>query len=243
MKVISALLFLFALWPGAAVADSYRDGFAEFRASLSESERARVLRAFSDVDRKAYRLTPGSRGGLSLGSMDRDTRAAAFRFLRSTLSERGIAVVQAAIDREARLGELEGKPDYRDPDNFYLAVFGTPGEGNWGFRFEGHHLSLNVTGSGERLAAVTPWLLGANPRALPSGTPDPLAPFLDAHDQPQVFLQEVARMFKGQRAIELLRKGRVDNRGFGLWGHPHMKVNAESDFGATVKAPAGDAPS
>ena len=39
----------------------------------------------------------------------------------------------------------------------------------WGWRFEGHHLSLNFTLAGDRLVVDTPSFLGANPATVASG--------------------------------------------------------------------------
>jgi len=50
-------------------------------------------------------------------------------------------------------------------------VFGTPGAGEWGLRFEGHHLSVNLTFAGGKAVSGTPLFLGANPETV-SGGPD-----------------------------------------------------------------------
>ena len=43
------------------------------------------------------------------------------------------------------LGQLEGSASFRDP-KYYVSVFGDPGtQAPWGWRIEGHHLSLNFT--------------------------------------------------------------------------------------------------
>ena len=156
-----------------------------------------------------------------------------FRSLEGVLTAHGMAVVRGAIDREARLAKIEDNPDFRDPGKYYLALFGQPGAGVWGFRFEGHHLSLNLTFEGDLITSLTPFLLGANPKDLPEGTPDPMAGFLAAHDDPQAFLQEFRRMFLDGSANRLLGGANVETGGFGLWGHPHMEVSGPNDFGKT----------
>ena len=58
----------------------------------------------------------------------------------------------------------------RDPDNYAFTVFGTPGpSAPWGWRVEGHHLSLNFTLVPGRPVAMTPAFFGANPAEVPSG--------------------------------------------------------------------------
>jgi Protein of unknown function (DUF3500) len=68
------------------------------------------------------------------------------------------------------LGELEGSkaPFARDPEMYYLTVFGTPGQ-KWGWRVEGHHLSVNFTLAGDKEIADTPSFLGANPAEVRKG--------------------------------------------------------------------------
>jgi hypothetical protein len=58
----------------------------------------------------------------------------------------------------------------RDPELYYFTVFGTPSEqGAWGWRYEGHHASLNWTVVDGRLVATTPQFLGANPADVRDG--------------------------------------------------------------------------
>ncbi|MEM7253965.1 MAG: DUF3500 domain-containing protein [Pseudomonadota bacterium] len=226
-------LLVAALWltlgaallvPGRAPAQTVFDAYRTFENSLSAAEQAAAVTTFDDPDRRAYRLTPGTRGGLALMNMDDATRAATFALLESALTDRGMAVVRGAIDREARLAKIEDSPDYRNPDKYYLALFGRSDAPRWALRFEGHHLSINLTFSGETLVSVTPFLLGANPRELPDQTPDPLAPFLANHENEPAFLSEFARLFRHEAPGTLLDGARVETSGFGLWRHPHMEV-------------------
>jgi hypothetical protein len=51
----------------------------------------------------------------------------------------------------------------RDPGLYYLRVFGEPGSGTWGWRFGGHHVSLNnLIVDGEPVSS-TPCFMGADP--------------------------------------------------------------------------------
>jgi hypothetical protein len=71
----------------------------------------------------------------------------------------------------------------RDPGRYFLALFGTPSaETPWGFRYEGHHLSLNLTLAPGAPPASTPLFLGAEPRAVPEGLPDAGARALGAEE-------------------------------------------------------------
>ena len=68
------------------------------------------------------------------------------------------------------LAQIEKRPDFRDPTNYYLSIYGKPGdEAGWGWKFEGHHLSLNYTIVGGDEISVTPSFFGANPAEVREG--------------------------------------------------------------------------
>jgi hypothetical protein len=58
----------------------------------------------------------------------------------------------------------------RNPEWYFFTVFGTPSKtAKWGWRVEGHHLSLNFTLEGGKVVAATPAFFGANPADVKSG--------------------------------------------------------------------------
>ncbi|MGE5413329.1 MAG: DUF3500 domain-containing protein [Syntrophomonadaceae bacterium] len=68
------------------------------------------------------------------------------------------------------LRDLETFGPTRDPELYYLAIFGDPSDARaWGWRFEGHHVSLNFSSASGRIVAATPAFLGANPARVPKG--------------------------------------------------------------------------
>jgi Protein of unknown function (DUF3500) len=62
---------------------------------------------------------------------------------------------------------LPGWGRVRDPLRYYVAVFGDPGSGEWGWRFAGHHLSLHYAITGGELVSATPSFFGADPAEAP----------------------------------------------------------------------------
>ncbi len=57
----------------------------------------------------------------------------------------------------------DGRPR-RDPLNYHFCIFGQPSANEpWGWRFEGHHLSLNFTSTEGLLSSATPTFFGTNP--------------------------------------------------------------------------------
>ena len=177
LAAFSILLVVLFAWPVAAASPT--QPWSDFVETLSPAGAEQALKPFDDRDRRRSRYTPGTRGGLPLSDMDAATRAASFAFVGSVLSDHGREMVEAIIEREAVLGRMEGRPEYRDPDLYYLAVFGSPDDGRWGLRFEGHHLSVNVTLTGDDFVSVLPLSLGANPEKLPDTGEVLLTPVVD----------------------------------------------------------------
>jgi hypothetical protein len=94
--------------------------------------------------------------------MSEDQRATARKMIAAALSERGRLQLEAIIALESVLAVMEGTAR-RDPGLYYFTVFGSPGgENPWGWRVEGHHLSINLTVAGHHISA-TPFFFGADP--------------------------------------------------------------------------------
>ena len=125
---------------------------------------------FTDDERFDWAYTPGYRKGVSFRDMTPSQRAAATALMQSTLSVPGVAKAEAVMALEAVLAEVEGSSlDYRDPEKYFISVFGVPGRDPWGWRLEGHHLSVNVTAAAPGEVSVTPVFLGTNPAEIPGG--------------------------------------------------------------------------
>jgi hypothetical protein len=130
---------------------------------------------FDHPARTRWTYVPQRRAGIPLQAMDGAQRAAAFEVLSTGLSERGTSLARGIIEHESTLRVLETAVGsrlaaLRDPDLYYLALFAGPGDSHpWGWRFEGHHLSVNVTDLGPHGQIVAPLFMGANPARVPSG--------------------------------------------------------------------------
>ena len=65
---------------------------------------------------------------------------------------------------------MENDATNRDSDRYFVSIFGTPGDPKgWGWRFEGHHLCVNITLVEGQDIAVTPSFMGANPGEVRAG--------------------------------------------------------------------------
>lgn len=143
--------------------------------SLSGAAREKAMLALDHAARTQMNYVPMVRAGVSLDELDAPQKAQAMSLLRSGLSESGYATAQKIIAHEDILRELEksqGVSNYmrRQPGLYYTAIFGTPADATpWAWRFEGHHLSVNVAHTGKGGQIVAPLFFGANPARVPSG--------------------------------------------------------------------------
>ena len=140
----------------------------DFLAALPADQRAQASFAFDDAERTNWHFVPLARKGVPLKALDDKGRAAAHALLRTGVSQRGYAKAQDIMALENVLRAIEGR-DTRDPGLYYVSVFGTPGSGTWGWRFEGHHVSLNYTVADGRPVAFAPSFFGANPAVVREG--------------------------------------------------------------------------
>lgn len=119
-----------------------------------------------------WHYVPRVRPGLPLKAMDETQRRLLWRLVDLTLSESGAARSRAILALEAILGEIEGRPAFRDPGNYHFRCFGRPSADTlWGWRFEGHHLSLTAMLDPERGVLPTPIFMGANRATVPPPHP------------------------------------------------------------------------
>lgn len=132
--------------------------------------RATLQQPFTDEARSDWHYTPRRREGIPWRDMSATQREATTALLRSALSDAGLTKIRAVMALEIALRELETFGLNRDPDNYAIALFGSPGEA-WGWRLEGHHLSLHFTLEGDRYVATLPQFIGANPAVLPRDFP------------------------------------------------------------------------
>ena len=130
--------------------------------------------ADSDAERRRWFYTPTDHGGLTLNQQRPAQQRAALRLVASGLSIAGYVTVALTVGLENVLDHTEGfvarfdRERGRDPGMYYLKVFGEPGELEpWGWRFGGHHVSLNYLITNGMLICTTPCFMGADPASSP----------------------------------------------------------------------------
>jgi len=148
----------------AAAANNYLN-------ALTPEEKAKGVFDFKDAERTNWHFIPRARKGLPIKEMTQEQRLLAHALLASGLSHRGYGKAVSIMSLEAVLAELEkGKGPARDPEMYFFSIFGKPGGNDpWGWRVEGHHLSLNFTANGATDPAMTPSFFGTNPGEVREG--------------------------------------------------------------------------
>jgi hypothetical protein len=125
-----------------------------------------------------------ARRGLTIKEMSAPQRVLAMDLLKTGLSQRGYLTATQIMDLENVLRDLEaaqraaiaaggrGRAEafVRDPERYFFSVFGTPSaKGAWGWRVEGHHISLHFSVVNGALLAGAPTFFGVNPAEVRSG--------------------------------------------------------------------------
>jgi hypothetical protein len=158
----------------AATMANAANGFLQ---SLTPEQKARAAFPFESEDRLRWHFIPSEtfpRKGLMIKDMNEAQRGRAFDLLRSGLSSVGYNKVREIMELEDVLRVIEAGGKFaRNKEEYLFSTFGTPGpKGNWGWRFEGHHISIRFAiadGAVTNNIASSPMFLGSNPAEVRDG--------------------------------------------------------------------------
>jgi hypothetical protein len=199
-RVLLAFVLMSALVGAAQVAQrsapagmSMVSAADELVQSLSPEQKTKALLDFDSKERTNWFFTPrqdaskkATRKGLPLEEMTEGQKKIAKDLVRAGTSASGAKQALTIMSLEAILRELEaprGGAMVRDPQWYFFSIFGTPAKtGKWGWRVEGHHLSLNFVVDGGEVKAATPAFFGANPATVKSGERKGLRTLPEAED-------------------------------------------------------------
>jgi hypothetical protein len=145
-----------------------------FLHSLSREQRAKAQFPFDAEERYNWHYIPkDDRKGIPIGDLDEGQKKAAFELLHTALSDDAYTKATSIIQLEPVLKAIENRPaddHYRDPNKYYFTVFGNPSADSvWGWRLEGHHVSLNFSSENNEVVSGTPGFFGSNPAIVLSG--------------------------------------------------------------------------
>ena len=227
--VFALLLLLGCLVQGDSAPQSARDGTHYDELDAAELTRSMAAKAgsirelpgasfaFDDPERRAWDFWPSKYPGARADQVSREGRNTIDELVRLGLSKAGtrrIGLIQA----------LEPYNPYRSP-YYSVAVFGEPG-GAWGWRYQGHHMSLNFTLDGEEVVSATPLFLGTQPLSKSSvaGGAAPLGPH-----------ENLARSLYESLAYEQRREATVDRPGATYLPLRTPKAERQSPAGALAE--------
>ena len=216
VPALLAILCISTMTPPVASAAAAADPSAEpileaaqrFLEMLSPEQRQRATMPFDDARREDWHYIPkAERKGLALKDMTPEQLHMAHVLLSASLSQRGYAKATTIMSLDALLKELEQKAGFtqmlslRDPLFYYVTIFGEPAPGaHWGWSLEGHHVSVNFTLVGDRVAS-SPTFLGSNPHLVPPG---PRGGLRILGREEDLGRKLVASLDEGQRAKAIL---------------------------------------
>ncbi len=204
-NVAGAMTQAAAAWLESLDPGQRRD--AQWRAPAEDSA--------TEEERQRWFYTPTDHGGLTLNRQRPAQQSLAMQLVASGLSTAGYVTVAVVLGWENVLDHVEGfavdwgRERGRDPGLYYLRVFGEPGAVRpWGWRFGGHHVSLNYLVVDGEVRAVTPCFLGADPAAAPMLGNGVLRPLGTAEDLARELVRSLPRSL-AERA-ELLDRAPSD---------------------------------
>ena len=202
---------------------------SRFLDSLSPDQKAKATFDYLDGERVFWYYPPMNRHGLALRDMEPGQRELAYAVMASGLTADSYQKAKLIIEHEAVLGPLEkeqGKVTFvRDPELYYFTVFGDPsGADPWGWRVEGHHVSLHFSIWGGKVISMTPFFFGANPADVRSGPKSGLR-ILGARQD--MALELMNSLDAGQRSKALL----YDDAPFDILTYNSSKVSLPGEQG------------
>jgi hypothetical protein len=165
--------------PEAPTGGRMADAAQKWFASLDPEQQKQAKYAFDGKERLAWFFTPRqdkqknpTRIGVRLERMTPEQKMAALGLLKTGLSRKGFEQATTIMSLEGLLADLEGAKGamVRNTGWYFVSVFGEPSKtGPWGWRFEGHHMSVNYTLDKGEVVSATPLMFGANPADVKAG--------------------------------------------------------------------------
>jgi hypothetical protein len=189
MKTFKLTLALFALAAvtGIAYVAQQADAGANmvsaadaFVGTLTADQKKQAIFGFDSDERVSWEFIPlqdpktrkYTRKGLPLEEMTAEQKKAALALVKVATSAAGYETATTIMSLEKILREQEENKGamVRNPEWYFFTIFGTPSKtGKWGWRVEGHHLSMNFTMEGVQVVASTPCFFGSNPAEVKGG--------------------------------------------------------------------------
>jgi hypothetical protein len=244
-RIAVAFVFAAGLSAVALVAQSAKptggvmaDAANQFLASLPANLKAKAVYPFESDERTKWHFVPlqdkdkkPTRKGVRLEELNENQKALALALLRSGTSAKGYDQATSIMGLESLLAELEPNgTNVRNPGWYFVCIFGEPNaNGKWGWRVEGHHLSVSVTVNRGTVASTGPTVFASNPATVKDGTKKGLAVLGETETAAKALIaaldasqDKVARQAKQFAEIDVKTKATVGEP----VGIPYAKLSA-----------------
>jgi hypothetical protein len=219
-RVLLASAFLAAGLAGWLVAAerssaSMASAATSFLSALSPEQRQKATFAFESDERLHWHFIPTEafpRRGLTLKELSEPQRERVRGLLKAGLSQRGYLTASQIMDLENLLGQIEQRARssgrgaesmVRDPEKYFVSIFGTPSsKATWGWRVEGHHVSLQFTIVNGTLVANSPFFFGSNPAEVREGPQKGLRILAQREDTARALVMALDPSQRGKAVIQ-----------------------------------------
>jgi hypothetical protein len=152
---------------------SNSDKALAFINSLNAAQKQKALLPFYHLSPHEWSFLPATTSypdGVAMKDMDTVQKQKLSILLQAYLSTKGYTRTNNIMDLEYILKGLQPNNTSRIPENYYIAIYGTPHQDStWGWSFLGHHVALNFTVVKDKIA-FAPFFFGANPAEIKEGT-------------------------------------------------------------------------
>src|SRR5262249_45491257 len=182
---LAALVALGSTIAAERSASTMASAGAAFLGALTPEQKQQASFAFDTDERLHWHFIPTEmfpRKGLLVRDMTPAQRKLAHDLLKAGLSQRGYMTATQIMDLENVLGAIEAaqrasgttaeaaRALERSPEKYFFSIFGTPApKSTWGWRVEGHHVSLHFSVVNGTLVAGSPTFFGSNPAEVREG--------------------------------------------------------------------------
>ena len=198
------------------------DAASRLVGALTPEQKKAALFPFDGSEREHWGFVPTeifARNGLTVGSMSEAQRAVVHDLLKAGLSQSGYLTATSIMQLEDVLRAIEGagggdvavgRRMERNPVKYFVSIFGTPSKtGNWGWRVEGHHVSLNFTVVNGTLVAATPQFFGSNPAEVRTGAKKGLRILANEEDSARALLMALDPQQRARAVVNTTAPGDI----------------------------------
>jgi len=181
-NILFLIVFLFSSNANAQTVSEIRNQCVSFLNTIEEEQLENIQFDFNDSLRKEWSNLPiglQPRPGIKYGELSAESKIQFHRILTTIFSSQGYLkttsimqlddILNQIIAYENENGKLSDRVYKRLRDlewayeNYFISVWGKPsGENPWGLKFGGHHLSVNLTVTGDEFS-LTPLFIGTDP--------------------------------------------------------------------------------